>query len=259
MPAFAPIRQRSPTEIDLLAAAGQGAHDRRAAADVGAVADDHAGRDPALDHGRAERAGVVVDEALVHDRGALGQVRAQPDPVGVGDPHPGRQHVVDHPGELVHAVHGRPGRGGAAAAGSASKSGTGHGPWLVHTTLASSAEDAVQVAAVRADQAVGQQVQPQVRVVRVGQGRRPGGRWWCGPRRPRPPGPRPGRAARPRRGRAPRPPRPQTAGRCRWPARPGPVPARGTRCPAPSRPDPPRRSPPWPGRHPRPGRLRIDP
>ena len=106
MPELAPSRQRSPIEIDLGAAAGQRAHDRRAAADVGAVADDDAGRDPALDHRRAERAGVVVDEALVHDRGALGQVGAEPDPVGVGDPDAGRDHVVDHPGELVHAVHG---------------------------------------------------------------------------------------------------------------------------------------------------------
>ena len=56
----------------------------------------------------AERAGVVVDEALVHDRRALGQVGAEPDPVGVGDPDPGGDHVVDHPRELVHPEDGRP-------------------------------------------------------------------------------------------------------------------------------------------------------
>ena len=77
----------------------------------------HAGRDPPLDHRGAERARVVVDEALVHDRGARGQVRAEPDPVGVGDPDAGRQHVVDHPRELVDAEHRRPAR--AAAAGRA--------------------------------------------------------------------------------------------------------------------------------------------
>ena len=72
---------------DLLAAAGQRAHDRRAATDVGAVADHHARGDAALDHRRAERAGVEVDEALVHDRRARRQVRAEAHPVGVGDPH----------------------------------------------------------------------------------------------------------------------------------------------------------------------------
>src|SRR5215217_3986221 len=46
---------------DLLgAAARQRPHDRRAAADVGALADDHALADAPLDHGRAERAGVEV-------------------------------------------------------------------------------------------------------------------------------------------------------------------------------------------------------
>ena len=54
----------------ILAAARQRAHDRRSAADVAAVADDHAGRDAAFDHRRAERAGVEVDEPLVHHRGA---------------------------------------------------------------------------------------------------------------------------------------------------------------------------------------------
>ena len=87
MPALAPSRQRSPIEIDLRAAAGQGAHDRGAAADVGVLADDDAGGDPALDHRGTQRAGVVVDEALVHHGRSLGEVRAQPHSVGVGDPH----------------------------------------------------------------------------------------------------------------------------------------------------------------------------
>ena len=87
------------------AAAGQGAHDRGAGADVGAVTDDDTLHDPALDHGRAQRAGVEVAEALVHDRGAAGQVGAEPHPVGVGDPHAGRHDVVGHPGELVDPEH----------------------------------------------------------------------------------------------------------------------------------------------------------
>ena len=90
----------------LLAAARQRAQDRRAAADVAAVADDHAAADAALDHRRAERAGVEVAEALVHHRGALGEVGAETDPRRVGDAHAGRDHVVGHPRELVDAVHG---------------------------------------------------------------------------------------------------------------------------------------------------------
>ena len=105
MPPLAPIRQRSPI-VDLLGpATRQRAHDRRPAADVGALADDHALRDPALDHRRAERAGVEVAEALVHHDGALGQVGAQADPGGVGDAHARRDHVVGHRRELVEAAH----------------------------------------------------------------------------------------------------------------------------------------------------------
>ena len=90
----------------LLAAARQRAHDRRSAADVAAVADDHAAADATLDHRRAERAGVEVAEALVHHGGAGGEVGTEADPRGVGDAHAGRDHVVGHPRELVDAVHG---------------------------------------------------------------------------------------------------------------------------------------------------------
>src|SRR5688572_12071155 len=86
--------------------------DLLAAADVAAVADDDTRGDPALHHGDADGAGVEVDEPLVHDGRTGGQVRAEPDPVGVGDPYPRRGHVVDHPGELVHPVHGEPATGG---------------------------------------------------------------------------------------------------------------------------------------------------
>lgn len=88
-----------------LAAAGQGAHDGRAAADVGAVADHDALRDAAFDHGDAEGARIEVHEAGVHDGGAFGQVRAQSHAVGVADAHAGRHDVVDHAGELVNRQH----------------------------------------------------------------------------------------------------------------------------------------------------------
>src|SRR4051812_17631523 len=67
--------QAAPADADALpAAAGERPHDRRAAADVGAVVHDHAGRDPPLDHGGTQRAGVVVHESLVHDRRPGGEV-----------------------------------------------------------------------------------------------------------------------------------------------------------------------------------------
>ena len=63
----------------------------RAAADVRAVADDHARADPALDHRVPERAGVEVHEALVHDGRAVGEVGAEADAVGVGHAHAARR------------------------------------------------------------------------------------------------------------------------------------------------------------------------
>ena len=81
--------QAALADADLvLAAAREGALNRGAGADIRAVADHHALHDAALDHRGAERARVEVDEALVHDRRAAGQVGAEPDPVGVRDPHP---------------------------------------------------------------------------------------------------------------------------------------------------------------------------
>ncbi len=113
------------------------------------------------------RAGVEVDEALVHHGRAGGQVRAEPHPVGVGDPHTGGHHVVGHPGELVHPVHRQVSAGGPL-----------DHPQLVHPLrwarpggrpghVGQLAEDAVEVELVGSHQAVGEQVQPEVRVGRV--------------------------------------------------------------------------------------------
>ena len=129
----------------LRAAAGEGAHDRRAAADVGAVADDDALADAALDHRGAERAGVEVDEALVHDRGARGEVGAEAHAVGVGDAHAGRHDVVGHPRELVDAE--RPATGPRASSRTrvSSKPSTAHGPCGRPHDVGQHAEDAVEV------------------------------------------------------------------------------------------------------------------
>src|SRR5207247_7638084 len=101
--------QAALTDLDHFgAAAGERTHDGGTAADVRAVPDDDPGRDATLHHGRSEGTRVEVDETLVHHGRADRQVRAEADPVGVGDPYAGRHHVVEHAGELVHAVHDEP-------------------------------------------------------------------------------------------------------------------------------------------------------
>ena len=168
MPALAPSRQRRPMLMVWVPPPDRVPMDRRAAADVAVVADHDAGADPALDHGGTQRARVVVAEALVHDRGALGQVGAEPDPVGVGDPHPGGDHVVGHPRELVDAgdlereavrAGAQPYRGGLGRQDRA-QGGPGN--------VGQQAEHAVQAGAVRLDEPVAEQVQPQPDVVGVG-------------------------------------------------------------------------------------------
>src|SRR5699024_11228724 len=69
------------------AAAGERAHDGRAAADVRAVADDDALRDAYFEHGRSQGAGVVVDETFVYNGRRGGQMRAvtHSDITGVAD------------------------------------------------------------------------------------------------------------------------------------------------------------------------------
>ncbi len=168
MPELAPSRHRAPDRDHLGAAAGQRAHDGRSAPDVGVGIDHHAGGDATLDHRRTERAGVVVDETLVHDRRTGGEVRPEPDPVGVGDPHPRREDVVGHPRELVHAVHLRwPAVGGAqpqpGRLETVDRARSTIGPYDVGQY----AEDALHRQPVRAHQAVGEQVQPQVGIRRV--------------------------------------------------------------------------------------------
>lgn len=150
-----------------VAAAGQGAHGGGAPADVRAVADDDAGRDAALDHRGAEGARVEVHEALVHHGGALGEVRAEPDAVGVGDADALGRDVVRHARELVDGRHLE-----------VQSLGTGVEPYLLDVVdgdraergpgdIGEVAEDAVQALAVGPYESVREQVQPQVRVVRV--------------------------------------------------------------------------------------------
>ena len=233
MPAFAPSRQRSPTEITSvpppdsvpMIEAPPPTSESRPTTTPAEI------RPSTIE--RAQGARVVVDEALVHHGGAGGEVGAQPHPVGVGDPHAGREHVVDHPRELVHPVHGhravpgaQPGPDGLEAL---HRARAHRGPHDV----GQAAEDPVQVDRPWRDQPVAEQVQPQVRVGRVGRRERRG--------RSPPGGPRSARSAA-RRGAVRRPGR-----RARPPRSPGPGPGRGSRCRAP-RPSRAR----WPGPSPRP-------
>ncbi len=94
-----------------------------------------------------------------------GQVRAEADPVGVGDPDAGR---ARRSRSSAGTCRPRRRRGGARRPARCSRSSStrsgGHGPAEVQATLVSSAEDPVQVGLVRPDQPVREQVQPQVRV-----------------------------------------------------------------------------------------------
>src|SRR5699024_2378239 len=74
-----------PEADDVFAASGERAHDGGTPAHIRAVADDDTRRDASLHHGMAECAGVEVDEALMHDGGALREVGAETDAVGVTD------------------------------------------------------------------------------------------------------------------------------------------------------------------------------
>ena len=123
------------------------------------------GDDAALDHRGAERAGVEVDEALVHDGGAGGEVRAEPDPVGVGDPYAGRApRSRSSAGTCPRRTRPGAGRPRARARRSSSTRSGGHGPAEVQATLGSRPKMPSRLALVRPDQAVREQVQPQVRV-----------------------------------------------------------------------------------------------
>ena len=94
---------------------------------------------------------------------------AQANPVGVGDAHSGRHHVVDHPGKLVDAVDRH-------------RSATTQGESHLFEALDSArtvvcphhvgqrAEHPGQAQSVRFDQAVGQQMQPQISVESVRRG-----------------------------------------------------------------------------------------
>ena len=167
IPPFAPI-QAALADRDLLGpSTGQRAHDRRAAADVGAFADDHPLRDPTLHHRRAERAGVEVAEALVHDDGACRQVGSEADPGCIADAHARRYHVISHRRELVEAVHVQAcARRPAAPEADVVDIAGGHGAEIGPCHRRQLAEHAVEVEAAGHGEAVRQQVQAQVHVGR---------------------------------------------------------------------------------------------
>ena len=147
----------------LEAAAREHPHCRGAAADVGAVPDDDALGYPALHHRAAQRTGVVVDEAGVHDRRPLGQVGAQADIGRIADAHARGQHIVGHARELVDRVHlNRVAELGAQAGardlevlGGAGSDGGPH-------DIGQAGEDPVQIDCIGQGQAVGQDVETQV-------------------------------------------------------------------------------------------------
>ena len=108
-----------------------------------------------------------LHEALVHHRGAAGQVGAEAHPVGVGDAHAGRHDVVGHPGELVDPEHLHRARLAQPQPG-ALEALDGAGAEVGPHDVGEHAEDAVEVDGVGRDEPVREQVQAQVGVGGVG-------------------------------------------------------------------------------------------
>ena len=107
----------------------------------------------------------------MHDGRSLRQVGAQAHARAVGDAHAGRQHVVDHRRELVDALHGH----GVAVASAQAQAGglevgDGARAGVRPHDVGQHRENAVQVDRVGLYQAVGEQVQAQVGVLRRGGG-----------------------------------------------------------------------------------------
>ena len=103
----------------------------------------------------------------MHDCRTLGEVGAQAHARAVGDTNAGGQHVVDHRRELVDALHGD----GVAVASAQAQAGgleVGNGAraGICPHDVGQHGEDAVQVDRVGLNQAVGEQVQTQVGVLR---------------------------------------------------------------------------------------------
>ena len=147
----------------LEAAAREHPHCRGAAADVGAVPDDDALGHPALHHGAAQRTGVVIDEAGVHDRRPLGQVGAQADIGRIADAHARGQHIVGHARELVDRVHlNRVAQLGAQAGARDLEVLGGAGPDGGPHDVGQAGEDPVQVDRIGQGQTMGQDVEAQV-------------------------------------------------------------------------------------------------
>ena len=107
----------------------------------------------------------------MHDGGAVGQMGAQPHPVGIADANARRDHVVDHARDLVDRCHGD----GLAARSCCSPQIVDafgqHRPRAGPRTVRHQPEHAVEVGVVRPDLPTAQQVQPQVRICQIGRRR----------------------------------------------------------------------------------------
>jgi hypothetical protein len=103
----------------------------------------------------------------VHDDGAAAEVSAEPHAVGVGDAHPAGDDVVGHPRELVEPedLHG-PSRG-ARCQPYLLEVVDRTGPEVGPDDVVEQPEHVVEVGAIGGHEAVGQQVQAQIDIVRV--------------------------------------------------------------------------------------------
>ena len=106
----------------------------------------------------------------MHHGRALGEMGAQPHSIGVPDADAGRNHVVDHARELVHAEDGEMPATSVAGCRTPSNPSMAHGPAEVHTTFGSRPKMPSRFVAWP-HEPMTEKVQPQVCVG--------GGRRWC--------------------------------------------------------------------------------
>lgn len=100
-----------PNGHDLLATTGKCAHDRRAAADIRAIADYNARTDPSLHHRGTESSSIKVAEALMEYRCSSSKIGTQSCTTSIGDTDALRHDVVSHAWQFVDATHFQRGGG----------------------------------------------------------------------------------------------------------------------------------------------------
>ena len=106
----------------------------------------------------------------MHHGGAFGEVSAEANAVSITDAHSRGHHVIHHAGELIDGVHGDWATLSLQASAGELKAFHCAGAVVGPHHVAEQSEHAIQVAAVWLEQAAGDQVEAEVRVIGIGGG-----------------------------------------------------------------------------------------